>query len=86
MLKCRDIAEHGSLFIDRTLPWYKRPGWYLHLFICGNCRRFILHLRTTIKVVAGLPHQSAAAEKVATIIDALPEQTFSKIKSDPTRD
>lgn len=72
MLKCRDVAEQGSHFLDRNIPWYKLPGWYLHLFICGNCRRFVRQLRTAIKVAAGLPRKPAKPETVATIMESLP--------------
>ena len=82
MLKCRDVAEHGSHYIDRKIPWYKLPGWYLHLFICGNCRRFIRHLRSAIKVAAGLPRKPAAPETVAAIMESLP--TASAKDAQPT--
>lgn len=86
MLKCRDIAEHGSHFVDRNIPWYKLPGWYLHLFICGNCRRFIRHLRATIKVAAGLPRQSAAPETVSSVMGALPVAPTPDAKAFPAHD
>lgn len=75
MLKCRDVAEQGSHFMDRTIPWYKLPGWYLHLFLCGNCRRFIRHLRATVQVATGLPRRPAAPERVASVMDALPDHS-----------
>lgn len=85
MLKCRDVAEHGSHFLDRKIPWYKLPGWYLHLFICGNCRRFIRHLRTAIKVAAGLPRKPTAPEKVAAVMDALPPTHPTDAKAPTSR-
>lgn len=86
MLKCRDVAEHGSHFLDRKIPWYKLPGWYLHLFICGNCRRFIRHLRTAIKVAAGLPRKPAAPETVAAVIESLPTSPVRETKTPSARE
>ncbi len=86
MLKCRDVAEHGSHFLDRKIPWYKLPGWYLHLFICGNCRRFIRHLQTTITVAAGLPRRPAPPEQVASVMTALPTTPTPDAEAPPPRD
>ena len=86
MLKCRDVAEHGSHFIDRNIPWYRLPGWYLHLFLCGNCRRFLRHLHTTVRVVRGLPRQPASASDVAEVMAHIPSETSKAGTPDPRRD
>lgn len=81
MLKCRDVAEQGSHFLDRKIPWYKLPGWYLHLFLCGNCRRFVRQLRTAIKVAAGLPRKPAKQETVSAIMESLPTGSAKESKT-----
>lgn len=68
MLKCRDVAREASDFIDHRIPWHQRPGWYLHLLLCHHCRRFIRHLRTSVRVAAGQPKQTASAEEVSKIL------------------
>ncbi|UTF61151.1 zf-HC2 domain-containing protein [Gilvimarinus sp. DA14] len=50
MLKCRDVARRASEYIDGSeqpsFTWQMR----LHLTMCGNCRRFVRHLRLTRQV------------------------------------
>ena len=68
MLKCRDVAQHASAFIDGQIPWHQRPAWYLHLLVCHHCRRFVRHLRTTIQVAGRLGRRPATQAQVAQIV------------------
>lgn len=52
MPSCRDIDEHSSEYLDRTLPFWQRLGVRLHLFMCVNCRRYLQHLQLTIATLA----------------------------------
>ncbi|WP_368045303.1 zf-HC2 domain-containing protein [Gilvimarinus algae] len=52
MLKCRELAQLASEYLDgsgpKSLKWQIR----LHLALCHNCRRFVRHLRTTRELAA----------------------------------
>ncbi len=69
MLKCRDVAHDASDFIDGRIPWYRRPAWYLHLLICGHCRRFLRHFRTSIQVASAAARRTAAPAEVTEILE-----------------
>ena len=58
MLKCRDIAAHASDRLDGQLSWGQALGYGVHLLVCGHCRQFLRHLRTTITYTRALPGQA----------------------------
>ncbi len=49
MLSCKEIAQQASNYIDQQYSWRQRLAFRLHLFICGNCRRYISQLRSSIE-------------------------------------
>lgn len=52
MLKCKDIADHSSDYLDGTLPLSRRLAIWLHLMMCGHCRRYLKNLRMVIATLA----------------------------------
>ncbi len=72
MLKCKDVAERASHYIDPNLPWHKKLGWYMHLMMCHNCRRFVKQFRLTIRTVkAAITPQKATASEVKAIMEKI---------------
>jgi hypothetical protein len=55
MPSCKEITEHSSDYLDRNLPWWKRPGYWLHLMMCVHCRRYLQQLKLTIGTIAKSP-------------------------------
>jgi hypothetical protein len=55
MLKCRDIAERASDYVDRNQSFGQRMEVAFHLLMCGKCRAFIRHLRIALLYFRGLP-------------------------------
>jgi len=55
MPSCKDITEHSSDYLDHNLPWWKRPGYWLHLAMCVHCRRYVDQLRLTIDTIGKSP-------------------------------
>ena len=74
MLKCKDIANVASDYLDDNLDWKKLFFVKLHLFICVNCKRFVRHLLTTIRYIGGMKRQTAAAEETKGVMSLLPNQ------------
>ncbi len=52
MLKCHDVVEQSSNYIDGELGFWNRWQIRLHLFMCVHCRRMIRQLTLTKKVAA----------------------------------
>lgn len=83
MLSCKDISEVASLAIDETLPWRKRMGMHLHLFICKHCRTYVsqigfihraLHHRSDELVHMGLVERTLSVEAKEKIREKLEQQ------------
>ena len=47
MLKCKQIAERATDYLEEQQTWSQRLAWKLHLFMCVNCRRFVKQLKLT---------------------------------------
>ncbi len=57
MLSCKEVAQQASDYIDQQYSWRQRMTFRLHLFICGNCRRYINQLQNTIESLKLLKRQ-----------------------------
>ncbi|MDP1931782.1 MAG: anti-sigma factor [Gammaproteobacteria bacterium] len=69
MLKCRDIAHQGSDHADGRMTWRQSLSYGFHLLMCGHCRTFVRHLRTTIAFTRTLPDKDTLSiEQVNTIV------------------
>lgn len=74
MLKCKDIANLASDYLDGSLDWKQNFLMRLHLFICVNCKRFIRHLLSTIRLIGGMRRQTATADETTRILALLPDR------------
>jgi len=55
MLKCREITERASDFLDAGLPWPERLQVRLHLMMCRSCREYVRQLRLVVRSLRRLP-------------------------------
>ncbi|WP_349572330.1 anti-sigma factor family protein [Azotobacter salinestris] len=55
MLKCREVSELGSEFIDGRLGLRSRLAVLAHLGLCPHCRRYLKQLRLTSETLQRLP-------------------------------
>ena len=53
MLKCRDVSELATDYMERALPWRQWLGVRLHLLLCDMCRAYIDQLRKTAALLRG---------------------------------
>ncbi len=77
MLKCSEIANLASDYLDKNLSWKESFSVKMHIFICVHCRRFIRHLLSTIHIVQGMEHQKASSEEIKDIITRIPEKKLA---------
>lgn len=50
-MRCRNIAESASDYLDGQLPWRRRLVVRIHLIICGVCRRYVTQMRLTVDLL-----------------------------------
>ena len=62
MLKCRDVSELATDYMERALPWHTWLGVRMHLFLCDMCRAYIDQLRKTASLLHGQPLPPPPAE------------------------
>ena len=55
MLKCRDMAELVTPYLEGALPLRSRLAAILHLWLCEACRRYVGQVRRTIRFLNGMP-------------------------------
>lgn len=52
MLRCRDISEMATEFMESSLPWPRRAGMLFHLAYCSACRAYMDQMRKTRELLA----------------------------------
>lgn len=77
MLKCREIEQLASDYLDKDLSLRQRMAFKMHLFMCHNCRNYVRQLKTTISSIRLMPvNQSKVVDdKVKDLAKQLREQT-----------
>jgi hypothetical protein len=69
MLKCKDVGENASSYVDNTFTWREKLTWYMHLAICHHCRRFIRQLRLAIAFSHTLKVEELPIKDAEVIVD-----------------
>lgn len=68
MLKCKEVAEFASDFLDKNTGAKLSLKIRLHLLICANCRCFVKHLDVTKIVVAKIIERERPAVDAEAIL------------------
>jgi hypothetical protein len=55
VLKCRDMAELVTPYLEGTLPVRLRIAAWYHLRLCDACRRYVDQVRRTIRFLGSGP-------------------------------
>jgi hypothetical protein len=67
MLKCRDVARQASDYLEHNQSFRQRLDMMLHLLICGKCRVFLKHLRTSVTYYRTTPQPELHDDEAAAI-------------------
>ena len=62
MLKCREITERASDFLDATLPWHVRLQVRLHLIMCRFCREYVRQMTIVVGSLRRLPREEPSVD------------------------
>ncbi|MSP00196.1 MAG: zf-HC2 domain-containing protein [Acetobacteraceae bacterium] len=54
-MKCRDVAELVTAYMEGALPPGTRFRTRMHLRLCASCRRYVDQLRRTVRLLADGP-------------------------------
>lgn len=81
MLKCRDVVEQTSDYVDDELNWRQRLSFRMHIILCGRCRAFVSNFRKMLLIL----HKPPASPIPPKLIEKL-EQQISKRLDEKTSD
>jgi hypothetical protein len=59
VLKCRDLAELVTPYLENALSPRARFAARLHLFFCAACRRYVEQMRRTVRFLGSRPPLSS---------------------------
>lgn len=68
MLKCREVAEMASDYIDKEMPWHRSMAIGLHLSMCKHCSGFVNKLRLVVTLVREQPPETLSEAEALTIV------------------
>lgn len=57
MLRCKDVVNDTSDYLNGDVPLTRRIGLMIHLAICVNCRRYVKQFSQVINSVATVKPQ-----------------------------
>lgn len=57
MLRCRDVSERGSAYLEGDLRFWERAQVTAHVLMCRHCRAYVAQLKKVVALLHGLPAQ-----------------------------
>lgn len=68
-VRCRDLVETITEYLEDALPLPERTRFEMHLDECSGCRAYVDQVRTTIGAVARLGSEPLAADERMKLLD-----------------
>ncbi len=69
MLKCKDVAKKSSDFVEGRLSFRDKVAYYIHILICGNCRRYIQQFKSMLQQSTSIKAKPLTDDEAQTIVD-----------------
>ncbi len=75
MLRCRDIPDLATDYLEGSQPWFRRAGMMFHLAYCSACRAYMDQLAKTRRLLANgrLPAPDPETERRLVMAAKLPD-------------
>lgn len=78
MLKCKQVAEQASDYLDKDQSLMQRLSWRMHLFMCKHCRRFVKNLRLTCEMAAQKELPEGSDKEVERVMECIADSNKSE--------
>jgi predicted anti-sigma-YlaC factor YlaD len=62
MLRCKDITELVTDYVERRMSFVERLRFQLHLGMCRHCREYLRQVRRTIRLAGALRPEDVPPE------------------------
>jgi anti-sigma factor RsiW len=86
MLKCRDVTEMTTDYLDDALPFRRLVAMRWHLAICSFCRRHLRQVRATIRLLHATPPVKLEPEREAALLAEMRREQAGRSGFSPTHD
>ncbi len=73
MLKCKDIVDQASDYLEHEMTFGRRLQYRTHLFICRHCRRFSRQFSAGVVMTRQLPKSTASKRQIDAILGRIDE-------------
>mgnify|MGYP000891849126 CR=1 FL=1 len=76
MLKCHQIVDQSSDYLEHDMSFRQRLQFRMHLLMCHNCRRFIRQFKAAIQMTKSLSKATVSQAQLDVVrrrIEALEE-------------
>lgn len=74
MLKCREVSELASRYVDHDLGMMMRAQIRLHLIMCKHCTRYVRQLRQTVALLKEIAPREASLVDDARFVALLKQR------------
>lgn len=72
MLKCQNLIEMASDYLDGDLPFAQRLSIRFHLFMCIHCKRYLSQFRLSVNTIHELKEENEVSEeKIEAVLNLL---------------
>lgn len=55
MLRCHQVAELVTDFVEERMPFWKRMSFQMHVSMCRHCRRYLNQILLAMRTAKALP-------------------------------
>lgn len=69
LLKCRDVAEGASSYIDGEIDWWRKLQFKLHLSMCRHCQRYVDQMAAMVNLLRASPQEPPAPEVLESVVE-----------------
>ncbi len=67
MLKCKDIAEQASAYIDGEMGFFQGLNYRIHLTMCKHCQSFSSNFQAGINMIKALPKEKIDQDRIDAV-------------------
>ncbi len=68
MMKCREVAERVTDYLEGGLAGGDRFRFRLHIAMCRHCRRYLRQMKALVGALALLPDETIAEDAYERIV------------------
>ena len=69
MLTCQQLTEVVTEYLEGRMPFTRRMSFWMHVSMCGNCRRYLRQMKLTVKTLGAMPKEPIPPATRAALLE-----------------